>query len=98
MKYFLFLAAFLMLFLNQSCDDVPQKGLVHDLGSLHSAIQHAVPGDQIIIANGAWKDVEIVFEAHGTEGNLIYLSAEEPGKVFIEGNSNLQIAGAPWRS
>jgi len=64
---------------------------VHDLKSLHSAILKAVQGDEIIMANSIWTDVEIVFEAKGEEGNLISLKAEEPGKVSIEGNSNLQV-------
>jgi poly(beta-D-mannuronate) lyase len=93
MKYFLIITSFLIFLLNQSCSDLTQKGLVHDLESLHTAIQQAEPGDEIIMANGVWKDVEIVLEAQGTEDNLIYLKAEEPGKVFIEGNSNLKIAG-----
>lgn len=93
MKNFLVQASLLVLFLNQSCDDFSQKGLVRDLESLHTAIQHAAPGDKIIMANGVWKDVEIVFEGQGKKGKLIYLQAEKPGKVFIEGSSNLKIAG-----
>lgn len=93
MKNLLVFSSVLILFVNQSCDDLSQKGLVHDLVSLHSAIQQAEPGDAIIMANGVWKDVEIVFEAYGTKDNLIYLKAQEPGKVFIEGNSSLKLGG-----
>ena len=93
MRNFFILALFLILFLNQSCNNLVQKGLVNDLESLHTAIQNAIPGDEIIMANGVWKDVEIVFETYGVKGNFIHLKAETPGQVFIEGSSNLKIAG-----
>ena len=93
MRNFFVLPSLLFLCMLTSCGNLAQKGLVTDLESLNAAIENAVPGDEIIMANGIWKDVEIVFEAQGEEGNLIYLKAEEPGKVIIEGNSNLKIAG-----
>lgn len=86
MKNFFILSCLLILILNQSCDDVSEKGLVHDLESLHSAMRQAQPGDAINMANGVWENVEIVFKTHGIKDNLIYLKAREPGKVFIEGN------------
>ncbi|MFK8054829.1 MAG: chondroitinase-B domain-containing protein [Saprospiraceae bacterium] len=61
---------------------------------LHEAIKNAKPGDNITLANGTWKDVEIRFNANGTEGNPITLQAEEAGKVSIEGKSDLKIGGS----
>ncbi|MDP5105727.1 MAG: alginate lyase [Polaribacter sp.] len=60
---------------------------------LFEAIKKAVPGDEIILANGIWKDVEINFYGVGTKEKPITLRAETPGKVFIEGQSYLQLGG-----
>ena len=67
--------------------------LVKDYKALQQAISEASPGDKITMANGVWQDVEIVFEATGTQQDSIVLQAETPGKVFIEGNSSLKLAG-----
>ncbi len=47
----------------------------------------------IVLANGVWKDAELLFEAVGTEEAPITLEAETKGEVIFEGNSNLRIAG-----
>lgn len=51
------------------------------------------PGDSLILANGVWKDCEFKLKANGLEGKSIFLTAEIPGKVFIEGKSRLQFSG-----
>jgi len=56
-------------------------------------IKNAVPGDCIIMANGIWTDVQIVFKATGTNKKPISIKAETEGKVFIEGESSLSISG-----
>ncbi|MGY5355751.1 chondroitinase-B domain-containing protein [Wenyingzhuangia sp. IMCC45467] len=66
---------------------------VTTIKELHAKIATAKAGDEIVLANGVWKDVEIVFKANGTKENPIVLRAETPGKVFIEGISNLKIGG-----
>ncbi|ALJ06377.1 alginate lyase [Pseudalgibacter alginicilyticus] len=60
---------------------------------LQEAIKNAKAGDNIVMANGVWRDVEIKFIGEGVEKAPITLSAETPGKVFIEGVSNLELAG-----
>ena len=60
---------------------------------LNEAIANAIAGDNIILANGIWKDVQINFTGKGTEANPISLRAETPGKVFMEGQSCLKLAG-----
>lgn len=67
--------------------------LVKTNQELHEAIKNAEAGDNIIMANGTWKDVEIKFIGEGTENAPITLSAETAGQVFVEGVSNLEIAG-----
>jgi len=67
--------------------------LVNNAEELQNSIENAKPGDQIILANGIWKDIEIVFTGQGTEREPITLIAETPGEVFIEGESSLKFAG-----
>ncbi len=50
-------------------------------------------GDIIILANGEWRDFEIVLSAKGTKKKPITLISEEAGKVIISGQSNLRIGG-----
>lgn len=52
------------------------------------------PGDVIVLANGEWRDFEIVFTGRGTKDKPIALMAQEAGKVIITGRSNLKIGGA----
>ncbi|MBC3844799.1 DUF4957 domain-containing protein [Winogradskyella echinorum] len=66
---------------------------VSTLEELNTAINNAKPGDQIVLANGTYKDAEIKFTGEGKDGEPITLKAETPGKVFIEGESSLEISG-----
>lgn len=66
---------------------------VNDIVELKEAIINSKAGDDIVMANGIWKDVQIEFSGQGTEDNSIVLRAETPGKVTIEGVSNLKIGG-----
>ena len=67
--------------------------LVHNLVELNKAVSAAEPGTEIVLANGVWENVEIKFIGDGTKDAPITLKAETPGKVFIEGVSNLEMAG-----
>ena len=60
---------------------------------LEVAIKNARAGDNIVLANGIWKDVQIKFIGEGTENNPITIKAETAGKVFIEGVSDLKFGG-----
>ncbi|MFV9552433.1 chondroitinase-B domain-containing protein [Algibacter sp. PT7-4] len=60
---------------------------------LNLAIKNAKPGDNIILKNGIWKDIEIKFRGQGTQENPIVLKAETAGKVLIEGKSCLKFGG-----
>lgn len=66
---------------------------VADIEELNDAIKNSKEGDQIVLANGIWKDVEIKFRAKGTKDNPITLKAETAGKVSIEGKSYLKFGG-----
>jgi hypothetical protein len=51
------------------------------------------PGDSVVLANGVWRDFEMVFTGEGTAARPITLRAQTAGKVVISGKSNLRIAG-----
>lgn len=75
-----------------SCDTV-QGVKVKNVKELNEAMATVKPGGKIILANGIWKDAEILLNAKGTENAPIEITAEVKGKVFIEGLSNLRISG-----
>ncbi|KGL61792.1 chondroitinase-B domain-containing protein [Polaribacter sp. Hel1_85] len=77
-----------------SCNQkVTNEISVSDASELKDAAKNAKAGDIILVKNGTYKDAEIVLQGEGTKENPIILKAETPGKVFIEGVSNLQISG-----
>ncbi|MDX2411919.1 MAG: polysaccharide lyase 6 family protein, partial [Woeseiaceae bacterium] len=57
------------------------------------AIKALQPGDTVVLANGEWRDFEILFLGEGTAEQPITLTAETKGQVLITGQSNLRIAG-----
>ncbi|WP_236972204.1 chondroitinase-B domain-containing protein [Membranihabitans marinus] len=67
--------------------------LVKDMAAFKAATENLSPGDKVILANGIWENAELVFKGIGTEDNPIVLTVEDKGKVFLEGESNLQISG-----
>ncbi|MEQ9217549.1 MAG: chondroitinase-B domain-containing protein [Cyclobacteriaceae bacterium] len=66
---------------------------VKDIEALNEAIAHAQPGSVITMADGDWKDAEIKFYGQGTMEAPITLRAETPGKVVIQGASDLKLGG-----
>ncbi|NGM62239.1 hypothetical protein G5B30_09960 [Sphingobacterium sp. SGG-5] len=73
----------------QSSNKIPVKSAEE----LHAAFAKATPGDVIVMKNGVWKDIDIVFKANGTESAPVTLMAETPGQTIISGSSSLRIAG-----
>ena len=74
-----------------ACQD--EELIVRDVSQLVQAIKSAQPGQNIVMADGIWSDIEILFEAEGLADKPIRLSAKTPGKVIISGQSNLTLAG-----
>ncbi|MBM3861295.1 MAG: alginate lyase [Verrucomicrobia bacterium] len=60
---------------------------------LATALKRARPGDSVVMADGTWKDTDIVFAAKGAASSPITLRAQTPGKVVLTGRSRLRIAG-----
>ncbi len=77
----------------QSCKEGVSSVLVSNVNELNDAIKNSEPGDNIVLANGTYKDLEIKFVGEGTKDKPITLSAETAGEVFIEGTSSLEISG-----
>ncbi len=87
-----------LIFLITSCQNETSttnfsEKKVSNASELKDAIANATAGDNIILTNGTWTDVQINFIGKGTEAKPISLRAETPGKVFIEGQSCLKLAG-----
>lgn len=85
------LQAILVILILSSCSS--GRNVVKNLDEFNQAVAAAKPGDKIVMANGVWENVELLFEAHGTEENPIQLVAEKEGEVILSGLSNLRIAG-----
>lgn len=75
-----------------ACEQSPsqQEG---DADALRRAIAAAQPGDRLEIPNGTYTDLALDFRAFGTAEAPIHLVAQEKGKVFFEGQSNLRLSG-----
>ncbi len=85
--------SFIVLFISCNVGEKESGLLVSDNEALTAALNNAKPGDEIIMANGVWTDVQIRFKAQGTEKMPIRLRAETPGEVFLEGKSDLKFGG-----
>ncbi len=93
-KKIILAALFLEMGLTYSCgDSLAPKHLVSNIDEFNQAVSEASPGDVITLANGIWENAELLFEAEGTEEAPITLTVEEKGKVLLQGQSNLRIAG-----
>lgn len=66
---------------------------VSDFSEYQQAVAQLEPGDRVLLQDGVWRDVELVFSAKGTQDKPITLAAANPGKAIISGRSNLKLAG-----
>lgn len=67
--------------------------LVKDQSEYQKVLSKLKAGDNLILANGTWENFEVLFKGQGTEKKPVSLMAQEPGKVFLTGQSNLRLAG-----
>ena len=95
-QLFLFIFMIFALFLGAySFSKEGVKGqIVKNVAEFDEAVKNAKPGTEIILANGQWNNVELIFEGNGTEKDSIVLSVETKGKVILTGYSNLRMAGS----
>ncbi|MBT8066523.1 MAG: polysaccharide lyase 6 family protein [Gammaproteobacteria bacterium] len=85
--------ALIALIVLNACPAAARDILVSTQAEYKDAVKAANPGDTIVLANGEWRDFEILFTGEGTEDGPITLTAETKGDVFITGQSNLRLAG-----
>ena len=67
--------------------------VVSNVSEINSALVSVQPGDTLLMKSGTWTNAKIVFTANGTAANPVYLIAEYPGKVILNGTSTLRING-----
>ncbi|MEZ4687011.1 MAG: chondroitinase-B domain-containing protein [Bacteroidia bacterium] len=91
---FLRICMTLLALLAFGCGASVDGTLVTNKDEFDKAVANAKAGDRIVLANGIWKDVELVFSGQGEEEKPIILTVEEKGKVVFEGQSNLQLSGS----
>lgn len=66
---------------------------VRNQAEYKSVLKQVEAGDTIVLANGEWRDFELVITGQGTADSPIIVMAEQPGKVVLTGQSSLRIGG-----
>ena len=87
------LLAFAALVCAFSTPALAEQFLVSDQDEYAAALKQVEAGDVIVLANGEWRDFEIVITGKGAPGNPITLTSEKVGKVILTGQSSLRIGG-----
>jgi poly(beta-D-mannuronate) lyase len=67
--------------------------LVRDRNAYERAVPTLAPGDTLVLADGEWRDFQLLFTGKGRADQPITLTAQTPGKVVLTGRSNLRMAG-----
>jgi len=68
--------------------------LVHDAAAYAQVANTLQPGDTVILADGVWRDTDLLLRGTGKIGQPIKLTAQTPGKVILSGQSQLRLAGS----
>lgn len=68
--------------------------VVTNATALTNAINAATPGTTITLADGTWNNTFIEIEKNGTATNPITITAQNPGAVFMTGNSRVYMRGS----
>jgi len=66
---------------------------IKNVSELQEAVQSATAGDELVLADGVYKDVQLKIVAKGTAEQPVIIRAEHPGKVSFEGLSNIKLGG-----
>lgn len=69
--------------------------MVKTPADLPAALAAANPGDQVILADGTWPDVQLLLDKPGTVSAPLRVRAQNPGKTVLTGSSRL-IFAAPY--
>ena len=68
--------------------------VVNNATQLSNAINAAVPGTTIILADGTWNDIFIDIDKNGTAAAPITITAQTVGSVLMTGNSRVYMEGS----
>lgn len=68
--------------------------LVHDAAGYAAVAGTLQPGDRVILADGVWRDIDLLLQGTGKIGQPIKLTAQTAGKVILSGQSQLRLAGS----
>jgi poly(beta-D-mannuronate) lyase len=83
-----------VLSLTAVCSSAAAKEtLVRNVPEFDAAVKAAGPGDTIVLADGEWRDADLVFRGEGAVDNPIRLKPQNPGKVTFLGTSRLRMGG-----
>ena len=88
------LAPFVLIVALAACTQNDDGKLVNTIEEFNEAVATLKPGERVILANGTWIDVEFKLQGNGLPDKPIKLTAQEPGKVIITGQSNLSFSGS----
>lgn len=70
-----------------------EEYIVRSQAEYAKAADRVEAGDTIVLANGEWRDFEVVLTGKGREGSPITLTSQDAGKVILTGQSSLRIGG-----
>ena len=84
---------FTFLFFITFISNINAQTTVNNQSELNSAISSAVAGSEIILANGTWNNVFININKNGSASQPIIITAQNPGSVFMTGNSRVYMRG-----
>ncbi|MCK0098320.1 polysaccharide lyase 6 family protein [Qipengyuania sp. S6317L1] len=76
-----------------ACPALAEQYLVHTQAEYSEIARQVEAGDEIILANGEWRDFDLVITGMGREDAPIVLKAQEPGQVILTGLSSLRLGG-----
>jgi poly(beta-D-mannuronate) lyase len=68
--------------------------VVKNAAELKAAATNVKPGDVVLLQNGEWSDISLIFTCAGTKEKPIVFKAQTAGKVIITGQSKLKLGGS----
>lgn len=66
---------------------------VDSIEALHAAVPKAEPGDEVVLADGEYRDAELRIHGEGADGAPVLVRAETVGGVKLTGESSLRLWG-----
>lgn len=60
---------------------------------VYKALDSLKPGDTLCLKDGSYKNIQLIIHQSGKPGNLIYIKAAHPGKVFFTGDVRVALRG-----